>query len=67
MMDRERLWRCSDLHPLPEERHLERRELVIEAVKSQTRTARIVPMSSRLKAVLEMRRTDPSSQEFGPA
>jgi integrase len=46
--------------------NLERRELVIEAVKSKTRTARIVPISSRLKAVLEMRRTDPSAQDFGP-
>jgi integrase len=45
---------------------LERRELVIEAVKSKTRTARIVPISTRLKAILEMRRTDPSGMEFGP-
>ncbi|HUE88369.1 MAG TPA: site-specific integrase [Vicinamibacterales bacterium] len=45
---------------------LERRELMIEAVKSKTRTARIVPVSTRLKAILEMRRTDPSGEEFGP-
>jgi integrase len=46
--------------------NLERRELIIEAVKSKTRTARIVPMSSRLKALLEMRRTDASGEELVP-
>ena len=46
--------------------NLDRRELLIEAVESKTRTARIVPISSRLKAILEMRRTDPNGEEFGP-
>jgi integrase len=46
--------------------NLEQRELLIEAVKSKTRTARIVPISTRLKAILEMRCTDPSGMEFGP-
>jgi integrase len=31
-----------------------------------TSTSRIVPISSRLRALLEMRRTDPSGREFGP-
>jgi integrase len=46
--------------------NIETREIVIEAVKSKTRTARIVPISSRLKAVLEMRRHDPSGQPHRP-
>jgi integrase len=44
---------------------LERRELVIEAVKAKTRTARVVPISTRLKAILELRRTDPNGEELG--
>ena len=39
---------------------------MIEATKAKTRTARILPISTRLKGVLEMRRLDPSGQEFGP-
>jgi integrase len=42
--------------------NIERREIVIEAVKSKTRTARIVPISKRLMGILEMRRHDPSGQ-----
>jgi integrase len=49
-----------------EERELGSTELVIEAVKSKTRTARIVPISTRLLAILEMRRTDPDGKELGP-
>jgi integrase len=45
---------------------LERREIVIEAVKAKTRTQRIVPISTRLKGVLELRRMDASGKEFGP-
>jgi integrase len=45
---------------------LERREILTEAFMAKTRTARIVPISVRLKAVLEMRRLDPVGQEFGP-
>jgi len=44
---------------------LARRELVIRAEKTKTRTERIIPVSSRLLAVLEMRRLDPSGQPCG--
>jgi integrase len=46
--------------------NLERRELLIEAFKAKTRTARIVPISTRLKGVLEMRRHGPTGEPFGP-
>lgn len=46
--------------------NLERREILIEAIKAKTRTARIVPISTRLKGVLEMRRLNPAGKEFGP-
>jgi integrase len=46
---------------------LERRELKIQAVKAKTRTARLVPISTRLLAMLEMRRLDPAGEEFRPA
>ncbi|MEX2662710.1 MAG: site-specific integrase, partial [Vicinamibacterales bacterium] len=46
--------------------NLERRELMIEAVKAKTRTARIVPISTRLLATLEMRQLDPAGNQFGP-
>jgi integrase len=39
--------------------HLETRELTIRAEKAKTRRARRLPISSRLLAVLEMRRLDP--------
>ena len=44
----------------------ERRELTIRAVKAKTRTARMIPISSRLAAVLEMRRLDPAGKPFSP-
>jgi integrase len=44
---------------------LERRELTIRAEKTKTRTARIVPISTRLLATLEMRKLDPAGQQFG--
>ena len=46
--------------------NLERRELTVQAVKSKTRTARMIPISSRLAAVLEMRRLDPAGKPFPP-
>ena len=46
--------------------NLERRELMVQAVKSKTRTARMIPISSRLAAVLEMRRLDPAGKPFPP-
>jgi integrase len=46
--------------------NIARNELVIEAAKAKTRTARIVPISKRLLAVLELRRHDAAGEEFGP-
>jgi integrase len=46
--------------------NLERKELTVQAVKSKTRTARMIPISSRLAAVLEMRRLDPAGKPFPP-
>lgn len=42
------------------------RELVIRAEKAKTRRARRLPTSTRLLAVLQMRRTAPDGQTFGP-
>lgn len=42
------------------------RELVIRAEKAKTRRARRLPISTRLLAVLQMRRTGPDGQPFGP-
>lgn len=46
--------------------NLERRELTVQAVKSKTRIARMIPISSRLAAVLEMRRVGPVGKPFPP-
>lgn len=46
--------------------NLERRELVIRAEKSKTRTERIVPISTRLGGTLEMRKLDPAGEPFPP-
>ena len=43
-----------------------RAELTIRAEKTKTRRARRLPISSRLLAVLEMRRLDPSGQPYQP-
>ena len=40
----------------------DRRELLIRAVKSKTRTGRTVPISGRLLATLEMRKLDPAGE-----
>ena len=45
--------------------NLERREILIEAVKAKTRTVRFVPISTRLKGVLELRRLNSAGREFG--
>jgi integrase len=45
---------------------LERRELTIRAEKEKTRRERVIPISSRLLAVLEMRRHDPGGRELPP-
>jgi integrase len=44
--------------------NLERGELTIRAAKSKTRTERILPISGRLRAVLEMRRCDAAGEEY---
>jgi integrase len=40
--------------------------ILLMAVKTKTNTTRVIPMTSRLKAVLEFRRLDPAGEEFGP-
>ena len=45
--------------------HLKRREITIRAEHNKTREGRVIPMSARLKAVIEMARTDPTGKEFG--
>lgn len=45
---------------------LERRELVVRATKSKTRTERLVPLSVRLLGVLEMRRHGPDGRVVDP-
>src|SRR5262249_7248390 len=45
---------------------LERRELTIRAEKEKTRRERIIPISSRLMATLELRRLDPAGREHVP-
>ena len=42
------------------------RELVVRAEKAKTRRARRLPMSTRLHAVLQMRRTRADGVDFGP-
>jgi integrase len=44
--------------------NLERRELTIRAEKEKTRRERVIPISSRLLAILEMRRHDPAGREM---
>jgi len=46
--------------------NLERRELRIRAEKAKDNEDRVLPISTRLAAVLEMGRLDPAGQEFGP-
>ena len=46
--------------------NLERREMTIRRTNAKTRKARLVPISARLLAVLEMRRLSPSGEAFGP-
>lgn len=45
---------------------LMRHELTIRAEKEKTRRERIIPISSRLLAMLEMRRHDPAGREYSP-
>ena len=46
--------------------NLERRELTIRAVNAKTREARMLPISSRLLATLDMRKLDPAGELLGP-
>ena len=41
-------------------------EIFLPAIKTKTKADRIVPISSTLKAILDMRKTDPSGAEHGP-
>jgi integrase len=43
---------------------LERREFVIQAEREKTRRSRLVPISRRLMAILELRRDDPAGRPF---
>jgi integrase len=46
---------------------LARREIIIRAEKAKTKRSRLIPMSNRLHAVLDMRRLDPAGQQHPPA
>ena len=46
---------------------LPRREILLKAEKTKTETDRIVPISNRLRAVLEMVRNDPDGEPFKPS
>ena len=46
---------------------LARREIVLSAEKTKTKTDRIIPISARLRAVLEIIRNDPAGKPFGPS
>jgi integrase len=46
--------------------NLERHELVFRAEKTKTRTERIVPISTRLLGMLEMRKLDPAGEPLPP-
>lgn len=45
---------------------LERREFVVQAMKAKTRTMRLVPISMRLLALLDLRRSDPAGDPLPP-
>lgn len=45
---------------------LGRREVMLRATKTKTSTDRVIPISDRLQAVLELVRHDPTGQPFGP-
>ena len=47
--------------------NLDKREITIRAEKSKTRTSRLVPISTRLGSILEMRRLDPDGRQWGPS
>jgi integrase len=47
--------------------NLARHEIRLPASKTKDQDFRVIPVSSRLAAVLEMAKTDPAGKEFGPA
>jgi len=47
--------------------NVHKREITIRAEKSKTRTSRLVPISTRLASILEIRRLDPEGREWGPS
>jgi integrase len=44
--------------------NLEKREITIKPQKSKTRTGRLIPISTRLGSILEMRKFDPNGKPF---
>ena len=44
----------------------DRNVINIPAIKAKSKRSRDIPMTAKLRAVLEMRRTDPEGREFGP-
>ena len=46
--------------------NLDRREMTIRAERTKTKSGRVLPISSRFLAVLQMAQTDPTGKEFGP-
>jgi integrase len=47
--------------------NLDRREITLQAASTKTRTGRVMPISARLLAVLQMAQTDPMGEAFGPS
>jgi integrase len=46
--------------------NMQRREITLRAETTKTKTGRVVPISARLAAVLEMAKTDPAGHEYKP-
>ncbi|HLG59370.1 MAG TPA: site-specific integrase [Vicinamibacterales bacterium] len=46
--------------------NLDRREMTIRAERTKTKSGRVIPISARLAGVLEMAKTDPAGEPFGP-
>jgi integrase len=46
--------------------NLTKREMTIRPEKAMTRTRRLIPISTRLVSILEMRKLDPGGKEFAP-
>jgi integrase len=46
--------------------NLARREMTIRAERTKTGVGRVLPISARLAGILELAKTDPTGQDFGP-